>query len=445
MKNQSYKVLVVDDDETILYLLEKILSTQYECISAKNALDALKIMESEPIDIVLTDIHMPEMDGVTFLKKVKNLKPHIPVIIMTADPNMPLVKTALKEGAIDFLEKPFDLDNIFEVISRYAAKRITGRVVSVKNKAILLVTNRDNKNQLRRALASTQGNLVVVATEAEALEILRQQPFDLMVRSIEEGGMPNPEFHRETQSLSPHMKSICVLEQYDMAQMSILLDIPNIDSIVFKNNTFSESEFLVGIRKLFSRDIFGLEKYLRWGFEPIQHVTQHTDDRFQFIERMSEFLRSLKISNHFISRLENVADEFLSNALYNAPVKADGSPLYRATERTSSRACTEREKCILSYAYDGRYFGISIQDNFGAITKQDIFNGIRRCLEEQGNPSQKAGGAGLGLYLSFLTLNKFIINVSPGQKTEMIGLCDIRSSLKEYNLLDKSLTMFMES
>ena len=57
----------------------------------------------------------------------------------------------------------------------------------------------------------------------------------------------------------------------------------------------------------------------------------------------------------------------------------------------------------------------------------------------------RAGGAGLGLYLSFLTLNKFIINISPGKKTEMIGLCDIRSSSKNFNLLDKTLTIFVES
>lgn len=445
MKSEAYRILVIDDESAVLHLLEQMLTGEgYHVHLAKNAVIGLQILEDQPIDLVLSDIHMPEMDGLEFLSKANLIKPHTPVMIMTADPNLPKVRRALKEGALDLLEKPFDLSQIFDVIARYSAKRLTGRVVSLKNREILLVSQAGSKEMLlQRALVATQANVSVTVID-EAQEWIDRKQWSILIFSM--GNEPvNIELLQRFQEAHPRAKLVCVAEQYDVNQLTDLLKIPSIDSLVIKNNSFSEAEFIVEIRKLFSRDIFGMEKYLHWGFEPIQNITRHTDDRFWFIEQMSDYLRSLLVSERFISKIEMVADEFLSNALYNAPVDENGKHTYKDTERTIGRQCTPREKCIFSYAYDGQYFAISIQDNFGSIDRQLIFERIHRSIEEKGAPVQKSGGAGLGLYLSFLTLNKFIINIQPGQKTEMIGLYHIVDSKKQVGLQDRSLSIFMES
>ncbi|MGK5091263.1 response regulator [Deltaproteobacteria bacterium TL4] len=446
MNRGVFHILVVDDDDTILYLMDKMLTgAGHHCALSSNPLEALELFEEHPFDLVLTDIMMPQMNGLDFLKRVVAFKPHVPVIIMTGDPNLPCVKLALKEGALDFLEKPFDLEKIVDIISRFASKRLSSRTVSLRNKELLFISPKLKKErELNRALQATGGNLTKRESEQEALAALPSTPCHLVINSLD-SNIPDLEFYSKFHEISPQSRIVSVMETYNVEQLTSLMEVPHLDAVVIKNNSFSEAEFIVGLRKLFSRDIFGLEKYLRWGFEPIQHITKHTDDRFRFIEKMSEYLQSLKVSNQFISRLENVADEFLTNALYNAPVGEDGKALYREVERTAGRPCTEREKTVLSYAYDGNYFGISIEDNYGTLTKKDIFEGLKRCLDEQGNPSQKSGGAGLGLYLSFLILNKLIINIRPGKKTEMIGLCDIRSTVKDFNLLDKSLSIFVEA
>ncbi len=445
MSHTAYRILVVDDDTSILFLLRKMLEKeQHVPLCAESAFQALSILEREPVDMILSDIAMPKMDGLEFLRRVKHIKPHVPVVIMTADPNLPRVKLALQDGALDFLEKPFDLDRIFQSIHRYASIRLTSRVISLQDRSILLVSTSEKKQpQLTRSLLSTRGTVTTMRDPEEALQFAQNGPVDLVVYAMG-NAVPNPNFFTQIATLHPAAKTIFVAEQYDGNQMNSLIGAAHVDSIVFKNKNFSEADLAIAVRKLFSQDIFGIEKYMCWGFEPIQHTTQHTDDRFKFIEIMSEYLRTLKISGRFISRMENVADEFLSNALYNAPVDEAGRSLYRETERTKGRACTEREKCLLSYVYDGRYFGLAIQDNFGSLTKEQVFRGIKRCLDEEGAPARKRGGAGLGLYLSFLTLNKFIINIQPGVRTEMIGLCNVRSSMKDFDLLDKSLSIFVE-
>lgn len=444
MAHTAYRILIVDDDNSILFLMQKMLEKEgYVTFGAENAFDALKILENTAIDLVLSDITMPKMDGLEFLKRLKQMKPHIPVVIMTADPNLPKVKTALSQGALEFLEKPFDLDKIFSTIQRFAAERIHGRVVSLAQRRFLLITANEKKQyQLERAIIATQCKITKVENEKEALDALIQERFDLVIYAIGDK-YPSHLFFEYVYTKTPDIKSICVAEEYDSDQLNHLIQIPFIDAIIFKNQVFSESDFIAVIRKLFSKDIFGMEKYMSWGVEPIQHTTTHTNDRFRFTEMMSQYLKSLHISTRFVARMENVADEFLTNALYNAPVDKDGNPLYRELDRKIGRDCNEREKCILSYAYDGHHFGLSIQDQFGSITKKQIFDGIKRCLEEGAVPSQKAGGAGLGLYFSYITLNKFIINIQPGRKTEMIGLCDLRTSLKNFDLSDKSLCIFV--
>ena len=119
MKNDFCKVLVVDDNIEQVSILKKILVREgYEVSSATGGAAALKIVQEESVDVLITDMSMPEMDGITLLKKAKGIKKNLPVIIITAFGEWGPYAEALREGAADFLSKPFKVDEILKVLRR---------------------------------------------------------------------------------------------------------------------------------------------------------------------------------------------------------------------------------------------------------------------------------------------------------------------------------------
>jgi YesN/AraC family two-component response regulator len=104
-------ILIVDDEEMIIEFLESVFKSKkkYSCYTAKSGEEALKVIESESIDLVLTDVKMAGMDGIELLLEVKCRYPKIHVIIMTAYSSAAMKKIAVQRGAIHFIEKPFDI------------------------------------------------------------------------------------------------------------------------------------------------------------------------------------------------------------------------------------------------------------------------------------------------------------------------------------------------
>ena len=119
MRNDSCTVLVVDDNVEQVNILKKILMREgYSVSSATCGDDALKIVQQGSVDVLITDMSMPEMDGITLLKKAKEVKKNLPVIIITAFGEWGPYAEALREGAADFLSKPFKMDEILKVLKR---------------------------------------------------------------------------------------------------------------------------------------------------------------------------------------------------------------------------------------------------------------------------------------------------------------------------------------
>ena len=121
MSNDSISVLAVDDNEDALFALERMLSHNgYQVYSAKSGVEALELLRSEDIDILLLDVMMPEMDGYEVTRKMKadeRLR-YIPVILVTAKSNLEDIVYGLDQGADDYITKPFKQD---ELIARLNA------------------------------------------------------------------------------------------------------------------------------------------------------------------------------------------------------------------------------------------------------------------------------------------------------------------------------------
>jgi DNA-binding NtrC family response regulator len=114
------RILVVDDELDMLMLLRMMIedSTDYEVETTNNASEALKIVTEKDIDLVISDLKMPGLDGMELFDEVKDIRSDIPVIIITAYGSLDIANEAMKKGVADFITKPFRKDNILFTINR---------------------------------------------------------------------------------------------------------------------------------------------------------------------------------------------------------------------------------------------------------------------------------------------------------------------------------------
>jgi adenylate cyclase len=112
------KILVADDEADLEMLIkqkfrQKIREQQYEFVFAINGNDALEKIQQHPdIDIVLSDINMPEMDGLTLLSRLSESSPLIKSVIVSAYGDMDNIRTAMNRGAFDFITKPINFEDL---------------------------------------------------------------------------------------------------------------------------------------------------------------------------------------------------------------------------------------------------------------------------------------------------------------------------------------------
>ncbi len=112
-------ILIVDDEKNILNLLERVLSREgYMTLTASDGREALRLVEHHPVDIVLTDIRMPDMDGLELFKHIIAYDSCIKVHLMTAFASVETAIDALKMGAQDYIRKPFNIDDVLDSIRK---------------------------------------------------------------------------------------------------------------------------------------------------------------------------------------------------------------------------------------------------------------------------------------------------------------------------------------
>lgn len=111
-------VLIVDDKPNMLRLMTKVLRDDVRVRGAEGGAQAIAILEAEPVDVVLCDLRMPDMDGIKVLEASKRLRPRSEFILMTAYASLPTAVDALRLGAYDYLTKPFDPESARAVVLR---------------------------------------------------------------------------------------------------------------------------------------------------------------------------------------------------------------------------------------------------------------------------------------------------------------------------------------
>src|SRR4030043_93806 len=112
-------ILIVDDEKNYLVVLEALLSPEgYEIMTSDKAQEALRLVQECDIDLVLPDMKMPGMSGMELLEEAKNIKPEVPVIMMTAYGTIEMAVEAMKKQAYDYITKPFQNEELKVTIKK---------------------------------------------------------------------------------------------------------------------------------------------------------------------------------------------------------------------------------------------------------------------------------------------------------------------------------------
>jgi len=128
------KILIVDDDPLILESLKDTLEIEgFEPFLSSKVYEGIEIIKKEKIDLVITDIKMPEVSGIEFLRMIREISLDIPVIIITGFASLDTAIEAIREGAYDYIIKPFEVEKLIAIIKR----ALNEKILAEKNKSLI--------------------------------------------------------------------------------------------------------------------------------------------------------------------------------------------------------------------------------------------------------------------------------------------------------------------
>ncbi len=158
---EERRILIVDDEETLTWSMTKTLAKdkdRYELIVANNGTDALAILEKTPVDVVVTDIRMPDINGLDLLSMIREKYPYTKVIIMTAYGSPEVHKEATRRGSYYYLEKPFEISEIRSLILKALEERRGGFVGQVVDLQLVDIIQMACLGRFTMSLAVSKGN-----------------------------------------------------------------------------------------------------------------------------------------------------------------------------------------------------------------------------------------------------------------------------------------------
>ena len=159
LMNRPCKILVVDDEPDLEPLMlqrmrRAIRSGQYTFVFARNGIEALdRLNEEQDIDMVLSDINMPQMDGLTLLQQIPKVDPNIRSVIISAYGDMKNIRTAMNRGAFDFVTKPLDFKDLRITIERTVQHMMEWReALASRDKLVALQNELNVANQMQQSI-----------------------------------------------------------------------------------------------------------------------------------------------------------------------------------------------------------------------------------------------------------------------------------------------------
>jgi two-component system response regulator FlrC len=166
MNKVNDAVLVVEDDAALREaLLDTLRAAGLTALAAADAPSALQLLASEDIGLVISDVHMPGANGYELLSSIKRLRPYLPVVLMTAYGTVAQAVAAMREGATDYIVKPFDAQALIDMAQRQLAARVTpNELIAIDPESKRLVA-------LARKIAENDATVLITGESGTGKEV----------------------------------------------------------------------------------------------------------------------------------------------------------------------------------------------------------------------------------------------------------------------------------
>ena len=201
---KKLNILVADDDVSIRELFPLILGPMKHTVyTAENGAKAIEIAKRHSVDVAFVDMRMPVMDGLETFRELKKIYPNIIVVLITGYADQEEIDTAIREGAIDCIPKPFNISQIREFIGK------TVHIEQGKNIRILVVDDAPGVRNLFSEMGITSNHSVKTVHDAEsALKLLEKERFDVTFLDVILPGMSGIELCEKINQLYPHTQVV---------------------------------------------------------------------------------------------------------------------------------------------------------------------------------------------------------------------------------------------
>lgn len=454
----TVRILVIDDEQVIREGVDRALSKLgYAITKAEDGTIGIELLQSEEFDIVLTDLMMPGMDGFAVLDWIRENQPHIQVIVITGFATVSKAVSAMKQGAFDFVGKPFTPDYIRVVVDRAVDKinmvAETKRLREEKNRGLLAIDKSNSRLKtvfscMAEAVLITDAEGVVVLHNPAAIRILEIQtdpvigkPLSASIQDQTAVAMVNESMEKAmvvTREFSPgtisrkFLRAFCspvTTENGEViGSVTTFLDIS-----AHKEIDKMKSDFVAMVAHELKSPLASVEQMiyaLRVGCEHEatsscnalhSRMTARTKDLLRLIDNLLN-LSKLE-SGTVIFNLEPIrGDEIIRDVIEIALPQAEGKQIkieYKPCDKewffnvdydhmrtaimnvvsNSVKYTPDGGEVILSTSISGGFVTLAVKDSGIGISKEDVPNIFDRFFRVKGKETRHITGSGLGLAL----------------------------------------------
>ncbi len=336
------KILVVDDEPQVERLIKQrfrrqLRNKEYEFTFARNGQEALDLLEEkEDIEMVLSDLNMPEMDGLTFLSKLKEIKPEMKAVIVSAYGDMKNIREAMNLGAFDFITKPIEFDDLLATIKKTLKEAEVARQAAFARELELMNEKLKELDQVKsRFFTNISHELRTPLTVISG-----------MAKQIEE----NPEewLHKGSEMIRRNSHNLLDL-------VNQILDLRKLETGQLQLNLVQDN----------------IIPYLGYILESFHSLAEHKQLQLHFENQEKEVLM-----DYDPAKILRVATNLLSNAIKFTP---SGGDISLEVERAAGRLL------------------IRVKDTGIGIPKDKLANIFDRFYQVDNANSRKGEGTGIGL------------------------------------------------
>lgn len=317
---------------------------------------------------------------------------------------------------------------------------------------VLLVSQHDGlRAEAARLLESLGRHVIELTSPTEISPFLRRQRVELVVIDLPRGAEQQDTWRSAVRELTAHGNSAQRLLALTRSKTgeelkALFSDLPLTNFVVVREDgTFDTVELMVTVAKILTGDIFGLRQYLGGDVTERMLALRSSTEKDDAVAMAETCALEAGCNARVARNVAIVTDELVTNALYNAPVDDEARHIFAAVDRRTPVSMPDDRVVVVRFAWDNRTFGLSTEDAYGSLDWQKVLAYMRKCFAGgDAQIDEKEGGAGIGLYMVFNMVNRFVVNISPGRRSEALGFVTISASYKRVLGEGHSFNLFVD-